>query len=267
LTFQRSLQLHSKLIYLRTQNNQKNEEINQRQKEKEHLFEKIQQLNLKRVHVQKLKQEREEKQKLLSQGSKKVLIIKYDHFTELRVLVESKQKLLPQTKSICDAEISLIANRKLLQECTEELENDENSLRVLDNRILWRRIEFLDKLRSFFIISNSDGKLNINGHRLPNTDFSGCDEEQIATSLGYVAHAAHMISIFTQVPLRYQIVPMCSRSYIRDEITLNSSQKFPLYSKGVDRSRFEFAVYLLNKNIEQVGDCYFLPSLPLKNSC
>ena len=32
---------------------------------------------------------------------------------------------------------------------------------------------------------------------------------------------------------------------------------FPLYAKGVDRYRFEFGVFLLNKNIEQVHlhDC------------
>lgn len=31
-----------------------------------------------------------------------------------------------------------------------------------------------------------------------------------------------------------------------------SSSSFPLYAKGVDRYRFEFGVFLLNKNIEQV---------------
>lgn len=29
---------------------------------------------------------------------------------------------------------------------------------------------------------------------------------------------------------------------------------FPLYSRGVDRYRFEYGVFLLNKNIEQVGE-------------
>lgn len=28
--------------------------------------------------------------------------------------------------------------------------------------------------------------------------------------------------------------------------------RFPLYGKGVDKYRFEFGVFLLNKNIEQV---------------
>lgn len=28
--------------------------------------------------------------------------------------------------------------------------------------------------------------------------------------------------------------------------------RFPLYSRGVDRTRFEYGVFLLNKNIEQV---------------
>jgi hypothetical protein len=32
-----------------------------------------------------------------------------------------------------------------------------------------------------------------------------------------------------------------------------TSHRFPLYSKGVDTYRFEYAVYLLNKDIESVS--------------
>jgi len=46
---------------------------------------------------------------------------------------------------------------------------------------------------------------------------------------------------------------MCSRSLIADDISEpTTAQKFPLFSRGVDRKRFEYAVFLLNKNVEQI---------------
>jgi hypothetical protein len=56
-----------------------------------------------------------------------------------------------------------------------------------------------------------------------------------------------------KVPLRYPMLPMCSRSSIKDVIS--NIGRYPLYSKGVDRTRFEYGVFLLNKNLEQVSDC------------
>lgn len=63
-----------------------------------------------------------------------------------------------------------------------------------------------------------------------------------------------MIAKYLQLPLRYPIIPMCSRSIICDEISQQTSSKFPLYSRGVDRTRFEYGVFLLNKNVEQVNN-------------
>lgn len=93
----------------------------------------------------------------------------------------------------------------------------------------------------------------INGLRLPSSgDYGGCDEEQIATALGYVCHIVFMISKWLNIPLRFPVTPMCSRSLIRDEIGQPRAPKFPLYSKGAERQRFEYGVYLLNRDIEQL---------------
>lgn len=35
---------------------------------------------------------------------------------------------------------------------------------------------------------------------------------------------------------------------------ITSCLSFPLYSKGAEQYRFEYAVFLLNKNIEQVSE-------------
>ena len=44
-----------------------------------------------------------------------------------------------------------------------------------------------------------------------------------------------------------------------------SPTSFPLYIKGVDTYRFEYAVFLLNKNIEMVR-CYFIMN-PVADPC
>jgi len=88
------------------------------------------------------------------------------------------------------------------------------------------------------------------GMSLPNSDFTGSDEERVAIALGHVCHYVFMLSKYLDVPLRYELTPKCSRSIISDKIT--SIGHYPLYSYGVDRKRFEYAVFLLNKNIEQL---------------
>ena len=60
------------------------------------------------------------------------------------------------------------------------------------------------------------------------------------------------------------MIPMCSRSVIRDDISQSISPKFPLYSKGVDRTRFEYAVFLLNKNLEQLMNSRNLETTTLR---
>ena len=76
-------------------------------------------------------------------------------------------------------------------------------------------------------MQSSDGKsLSIQGLRLPNSDFTGCDEEQIATALGMVCHMLFIVAKFLNLPLRYPMIPMCSRSIIRDDISQQVSPKY-----------------------------------------
>ena len=56
------------------------------------------------------------------------------------------------------------------------------------------------------------------------------------------------------VPLHYPIQCLGSRSAILDLISvMRGPRAFPLYDKGVERYRFDYGVFLLNKNIEQVS--------------
>ncbi|XP_013415627.1 UV radiation resistance associated protein [Lingula anatina] len=101
-----------------------------------------------------------------------------------------------------------------------------------------------------------NGIFTIGKVRLPNSeDFQGQDETMIAVALGATAHMVQMIAQFLDIPLRYAIDHRCSKSKIRDHITPKLPDKerdFPLYGKGKDKFQFNYAVYLLNKNIAQL---------------
>ncbi|CAA0818652.1 Unknown protein [Striga hermonthica] len=93
--------------------------------------------------------------------------------------------------------------------------------------------------------------------------------QRSSTALGYVAHAVTLIASYLQVPLRYPLRLGGSRTYIRDytpsiepsasnttldSLTLTSTKpvEFPLFIEGQDSTRAVYAVFLLNKDLEQL---------------
>ncbi|KAJ3230972.1 hypothetical protein HDU81_004125 [Chytriomyces hyalinus] len=89
---------------------------------------------------------------------------------------------------------------------------------------------------------------------LPHSEFINVDEERVATALGWTAHLVTLLALYMEIPLRYPINPMSSRSMILDRLSLHGpgNMEFPLFIKGQDKLRFEYGVFLLNKNIEQL---------------
>jgi len=60
-----------------------------------------------------------------------------------------------------------------------------------------------------------------------------------------------MISKYLDVPLKYRIVYRTSRSGISDEVRRGLPQPpvFQLFSKGVEKQRFDYAVKLLSADV------------------
>ncbi|KAF7319841.1 hypothetical protein MKEN_00767300 [Mycena kentingensis (nom. inval.)] len=76
-------------------------------------------------------------------------------------------------------------------------------------------------------------------------------EDGVATALGYVAQVVQLLAAYLGKGLVYPITCIGSRSMIRDGISaMVGPRMFPLFSKGVDTYRFEYGVFLLNKDIE-----------------
>lgn len=77
------------------------------------------------------------------------------------------------------------------------------------------------------------------------------NEQTTATALGYAAQVVHMAAIYLGRVLPYPITYAASRSMIQDPIsTMQGPRIFPLFPTGVETYRFEYAVFLLNKDIE-----------------
>lgn len=99
-----------------------------------------------------------------------------------------------------------------------------------------------------------------------NSDYTSHSHEH-AAALGYIAHFLFILSHYLSIPLRYPVRPVSSNSYIFDPIsnlpTSGEQREGPSYSTTQDRryplfwqrrggARLQWAVFLLNKNIEQL---------------
>ncbi|KAF5281404.1 hypothetical protein FQA39_LY17800 [Lamprigera yunnana] len=120
-----------------------------------------------------------------------------------------------------------------------------------------RRQQLMKQLLFMYPIEQlSPRKYNIGGIYLPDSDMlNDSADGSISIALGYTSHILLMCSLFLQVPLRYNISFFGSRSYITDHINtalLDRDRDFPLYTKGKDKMQFNYAVYLLNKDIGQL---------------
>ncbi|KAI9792648.1 MAG: hypothetical protein M1835_007709 [Candelina submexicana] len=106
------------------------------------------------------------------------------------------------------------------------------------------------------------------GLPLPNSSaLDTVDEESVAAALGFIAHLIYLLSFYLCVPLPYPVQPHLSTSLIRDPISLMPGQRtFPLYLKGNAQYRFDYAVFLLNKDIELLMSKQGLKVLDLRHT-
>ena len=85
---------------------------------------------------------------------------------------------------------------------------------------------------------------------LPNSSFDDTNRDEIAAALGYTAQLVHQLSLYLSTPLPYPIDANASGSSIQDPISMSIAQrKYPLHPTNV-AYKFEYGVFLLNKDIE-----------------
>lgn len=93
----------------------------------------------------------------------------------------------------------------------------------------------------------------IRGLYLPNDTHEDYEDETISAALGYTAHLVYLLSFYLGTYLRYPVKHIGSKSFIQDPIgVIDGPRTFRLWMKGTVYYRFEYAIFLLNKDIEQV---------------
>jgi hypothetical protein len=95
----------------------------------------------------------------------------------------------------------------------------------------------------------------------------GENDEEVSSALGMIGQVVGLMSVYLDTPIHYPIATAGSRSVIQDSISVMSGPRtFPLYYKGVESYRFEYAIFLLNKNIEQLMNLFGITILDIRNT-
>jgi hypothetical protein len=111
----------------------------------------------------------------------------------------------------------------------------------------------------------------IRGLLLPNSEFDDVKEDVTAAALNYVAQVVSQLSPYLSVLLPYPITMHGSTSTIHDPLAQgqsnqNNPRTYPLYMKGIVRYRFEYGVFLLNKNIEILSNAFGLRPIDIRQT-
>jgi hypothetical protein len=156
-----------------------------------------------------------------------------------------------------------------------ELPNISDERGIKQKVIQNQRRRICEELQQCYPIRPQPGKalaFTIRDLHLPNSeDLDSEPPERIAAALGCVAHVLQMLSFYLDHPLPYTMLNRGSTSTIFDPISILKTSSghsssaaaelklrtYPLFSKGVPRFRFEYAVFLLNQNIRLLLDSVF----------
>ncbi|KAE8356699.1 UV radiation resistance protein and autophagy-related subunit 14-domain-containing protein [Aspergillus coremiiformis] len=176
---------------------------------------------------------------------------------QLRMTSKRKEELIASLRARRDA----MARGRLTQErarshLPDAQEKLRSSVKLLnkdadDSKGQIRRIS--EDLLAIYPIEPIPDKplaFTIAGITLPNSDFTDIDRDAVAAALGYTAHLVYLLSFYLSMSIPYPINPYLSNSVIQDPISVSLPQRtYPLYPVNV-HYRFEYGVFLLNKNIE-----------------
>ncbi|PCG96960.1 UV radiation resistance protein/autophagy-related protein 14 [Penicillium occitanis (nom. inval.)] len=195
----------------------------------------------------------ERKQVRLSAKRKEELITSINIRRES--MASSRERQNKTRSHLSDAQLKLTSSASLLEHNQEDAKGQIR--RICEDLLAIYPIEPLsDKALAFTIA----------GIHLPNSKFDDIDRELIAAALGYTGHLIYLLSFYLSVPLPYPIKPYMSSTFIQDPVSSGLSRRtFPLYPVNV-QYRFEYGVFLLNKNIEVLMNRFGLRVLDIRHT-
>lgn len=93
------------------------------------------------------------------------------------------------------------------------------------------------------------------------------DDDTVSSAFGLVAQLVVLLSTYLATPIHYPLATAGSRAVVQDGISLMSGPRaFPLYAKGMERYRYEYAAFLLNKDIEQLMNVHSVTVIDIRHT-
>jgi len=165
--------------------------------------------------------------------------------------LETAEGLLKQSKE------ALLKDKEKLESWLATFSSSRESNRKSAEYLRIRRLQLISQLSEIFPIQEpASATPTICYVGLPSSEcLRERDDTDLAVGLGWVAHLTVMVSCLLGVPLRYPTLSAGSRSTVEDLILdriPDKDREFPLFPKGNERVRFDYGVFLLNKNIAQL---------------
>ncbi|KAL4399820.1 SNARE complex assembly protein [Malassezia pachydermatis] len=150
----------------------------------------------------------------------------------------------------------------------------------IQQRLAERRAELLRELEVIYPIQLVDARdllYSIVGLPLPNGVATTTRHasslvykthlDEYATALSMVVQLVLLLSTYLHTHIPYPLTAYGSRAVARDGISIMSGPRaFVLHGHGTEPYRYEYAVFLLNKDIEQLMNQHGVPVLDLRNT-
>lgn len=188
---------------------------------------------------------------------------------EKRASLANRRDLMSKDTSQNDEKAKeMRGGRGQTPETRKQLEQGKKDIQNQRRRIC----EDLQKVYPIQPVKNKALAFTIRSLPLPNSeDIESSPPETVAAALGHVSNVLQLLSFYLGHPLAYPVNPRSSTSTVYDPISLlpNEARKvtsaegertlrtYPLFSRGVPRFRFEYALFLLNKNIQLLLETHF----------
>eukprot|EP01080_Neovahlkampfia_damariscottae_P007439 gene7439-11762_t len=186
---------------------------------------------------------------------KKIKLLKEELEAKKKICEEKKEKIEKFNKKIEEKIGELLNSENELLTQTEfltqnfNLKKYENELIEIEKKLGQRRTVIIEEIFAIYQIQKTETSFTISNIVISSKDNTINADDSAASGLGYIAHIVRLLSKLYQIPLRYPVFPLSSRSFVRDEMNIDKPLLPLFYTKGQDKNKYIRAVSLLNLNI------------------
>jgi hypothetical protein len=189
---------------------------------------------------------------------------------DLQASISSRRdKMIAGREQQAQAEINLPSQQAKCAEIRAAIEQTSEAITGQRRRVC----EDLIRLFPVEPVPSTTFTFSIRSLPLPNSTFDSGASPATAAALAYVAQVVSLLSPYLSVLLPYPITLSGSTSTITDPLAVapasqnnNYSRTYPLYMHGVVRYRFEYAVFLLNKDVEMLSNALGLRPVDIRHT-